>query len=108
MKFLYFLAALGMFFCSQVYADCSGVSCDLVLIERIVVSSSGVSVRTSGDESKLSCDAGSGNYLALEREHANFNAIYSVLLASHTIDNPLRIRVVDTGPCYISYVVSDK
>lgn len=92
----------------QSLADCSGVHCTNVKITRLVITESGISVGTSGDEKKLDCDAGTYDYLKLELGHKNYDSIYSLILTSHTTEHPIWLRVSDKGSCKISYVVSDK
>lgn len=96
-------------FSIPVFADCFGHLCNPVKITRLVLSGSGdISVGTSGDETKLSCDAGKGIYIVLRKEHANFQAIYSLFLTAQTTEHPISIRTTESGVCEVNYVVSDK
>lgn len=100
------LASLTPFFAT---ADCSGYGCYNERITRLYVQAWGdVLIMTSGDESKLQCDAGSDNYIKLEAGVTNFESIYSLLLVAHTTGERLRIRTTTEGECRVSYVVSDK
>ena len=94
---------------STVYADCAGVSCTLVKINRLVVYTNGdVQINTDGDESLLSCDAGTYGYLTLKKDSSNFNAVYSFLLTAKTVDKTInRIRVTGAGLCEIAYVIDE-
>lgn len=94
-----------------VNAECTGIKCSAVKISRLYVTSDDggkVAISTSGDESKLECDAGIYGYLVLEPTQPAFEEIYAFLLASHSTQNPVTIRTSDTGSCKILYVISDK
>ncbi|MBQ4837221.1 hypothetical protein [Pseudoalteromonas luteoviolacea] len=109
MKFIFLTAALASLFSFNAAAECAGVSCTNVKITRIVtIAKGGVSVSTSGDESKLSCNAGSSGYIKLRPEDSNYNAVYSLLLTAHTTGHPIWIRTSESGECSLVYAVSDK
>ncbi|MEY8198704.1 MAG: hypothetical protein RPS47_05645 [Colwellia sp.] len=107
-----FLLSLMIFFSSAAFSECGGGSCTDVKITRMFISADGNSViGTSGDESKLSCDAGSKGYITLDKDTSeNYNAVYALLLAAHTTEHPMRIRTNESenDACKIIYVVSDK
>ena len=91
-----------------VRADCDGHSCTYVKITRMYVEAEGDTViGTSGDESNLSCDAGSNGYITLDSGVKNYKEIYSLLLTAHTIEKLIWVRTTNSGTCKISYVVSD-
>ncbi|RYV04076.1 hypothetical protein SOPP22_01350 [Shewanella sp. OPT22] len=107
MKCLYFV--ILTLFSTFVFGNCDGNSCSPVKVTRLVLSSSGdISIGTSGDESKLSCNAGSNNYISLRKTHENFQNIYALLLASQMSEHSLWIRATNSGACEVIYVVSDK
>lgn len=92
-------------------SECAGFNCSNVLVTRIVVRpyNANVQIRTSGDESKLTCDAGSGNYLNIGSDQVNYDSTYSLLLTAHTTQSPISIRTNGDGSsCVIQYIVSDK
>jgi len=90
------------------FSDCSGYSCTNVTVTRIVVRpyNLNVQIRTSGDESKLSCDAAS-DYINLGGDQPNYDSTYALLLTAHTTQHPITIRTTAEGECVIQYVVSD-
>lgn len=96
-------------FTSNVFAGCDGVSCTGVKITRLVITTDGDTViSTSGDESKLSCNAGKNGYLTLRPNASNYNSVYALLLTAHTTGHPLWVRTSESGACHILYVASDK
>jgi hypothetical protein len=99
-----------MFFSASASADCSGHSCTNVSISRLIVEADGgVTISTSGDESKLDCNAGQNGYIWLNSESKNYHATYSLLLSAHTLSHPIWIRTNDgESACQLVYVVSDK
>ncbi len=99
---------LVFFFSPYGFSDCNGVHCTNVKVTRLVVTDSGISVGTSGEENQLNCDSGKYNYLKLDSNSRNYNSIYSLILSAHTIEHPIWIRVSDEPTCKISYVVSDR
>ena len=106
----YLISLLAMFFSGVTFSECGGVSCTDVKITRLYVTANGDTViSTSGDESKLSCDAGSSGYITLEQGgNRNYNSTYALLLASHTTGYPIWVRTSEAGACKIIYIVSDK
>ncbi|MDK1311239.1 hypothetical protein [Pseudoalteromonas ardens] len=108
MKYSVFLL-LPLIFSGNALATCGGVSCTGVKITRIVVESDGGTViSTSGDESKLSCDAGSNGYIKLDPSSKNYDSVYSLILTAHTTEHPIWVRTTDSGVCKLIYAVSDK
>ena len=89
-------------------AECSGNNCVGKLTRLYVTSGGNVAIRTAGDESQLNCDAGSGSYIFLHKEHPGFDSIYSLLLTAHTTEQPIWIRTTGTESCSVGYVVWDK
>lgn len=88
-------------------ADCSGYQCQDVTITKLVVTTTGdVSISTSGDESALSCNAGSSGYIKLRKSVENFEEVYSLFLAFRIANKPLFIRTTEAGVCDVVYVVS--
>jgi hypothetical protein len=92
------------------FADCAAGSCIGVKVTRMFVTPNGGTViSTSGDESKLTCDAGQNGYIRLDTSGVNYNSAYSLLLTAHTTEHPIWIRTNDSNTeCYVRYVVSDK
>ena len=106
----YIISLLAVFFSGVAFSECGGVSCTDVIITRLYVIANGDTIiSTSGDESKLSCDAGSFGYITLEKEgNRNYNSTYALLLTSHTTGYPIWVRASEAGACKIIYIVSDK
>ncbi|MGR3972042.1 hypothetical protein [Shewanella sp. 1180_01] len=108
MKKIVFLILLSIF-STGLFAECAGHQCSNVKITRMYISPSGDTIiSTSGDESKLSCDAGTSGYLSMAVEQKNYNATYSLILMAHSTGHPIAIRTTESGSCKIQYVVSDK
>lgn len=106
-----FLSFLLVTFSTGVFAECSGQSCHDVTITRLYVTPNGQTfIGTSGDESKLSCNAGNYGYITLEVEQKNYDATYSLLLAAHINQHPIWVKTSSDSnkPCNVVYVVSDK
>lgn len=109
MSFIKKILIVLLFLPSMVYADCSENSCTNVLISRLYVTVNGNTViSTSGDESKLNCDAGNKGYIYLDPDSKNYSSTYSLLLAAHINAQRLWVRLSDSGACNLIYVVSDK
>ncbi|QLC24477.1 hypothetical protein HFP57_05205 [Parasphingopyxis algicola] len=90
-------------------ADCSGVFCNDVLVQRIVVSATATSVRTSGDETQLDCDPGTGLYLTMDNTDPEYNDSYALVLTAFVSGTPMTFRMESgTGPCTVSYVLQDR
>ncbi|WP_185964271.1 hypothetical protein [Aliikangiella marina] len=101
--------AVAVTFSGEVLANCKNGQCTNVKITRMYVTPSGKTViGTSGDESKLLCDAGSSGHISMEPEQKNYEATYSLILMAHTTDHNITIRTSESGSCYVKYVVSDK
>ncbi len=101
---------LLLFFSANAIADCSGHSCTGVSISRLIVEANGDAViSTSGDESKLGCDAGRYGYIRLKTDSKNYQATYSLLLSAHITGSSLWVRTSNAGTtCEVNYIVSDK
>lgn len=107
MKYIAFVILVLM--SSSVFASCKNGQCTKVKITRMYVTPSGKTViGTSGDESKLLCDAGNSGYISMEPEQKNYDATYSLILMAHTTDHAITIRTNESGSCRVQYVVSDK
>ncbi|WP_086932875.1 hypothetical protein [Agarilytica rhodophyticola] len=105
----YLLVIFGIFLAGDVFAGCSGLSCTNVTITRLYVTADGdTRISTSGDERGLSCDAGSQGYITISPWVRNYDAIYKLLLSAHTDNRPIWVRMSESGPCKLIYVVSDK
>ncbi len=104
------VSLLLLLFSANAVADCGGHSCTDVSISRLIVEADGDAViSTSGNESKLDCDAGRNGYIRLSAESKNYQATYALLLSAHTLESPLWIRTNDgADSCQLVYVVSDK
>ncbi len=92
--------------CSASYSwsDCSGVSCTDVYVEELYIRQSGKNlVKTTGDETKLSCNPDSGVYLEVP-ETSNKNDMMSVLLAAQMADKKVRFRILENSNCEILYL----
>lgn len=108
MKYLLSIVLIAIF-SVPVMADCVGNSCTGVKITRMYVTADGgTTISTSGDESKLNCDAGNAGYIELDSSVKNYNATYALLLTAHTTGHPVWVRTSDSGNCQVIYVVSDK
>lgn len=106
-SFLFIL--LAAVFSANAIAECIVGSCTGVKITRMYVTADGGTIiSTSGDESKLSCDAGNSGYINLDILAKNYNATYSLLLTAHTTGHPVWVRTTESGQCQVIYVVSDK
>lgn len=106
-KLILLIIALG--WASQAVAACSGNSCkDVTITTLYVVADGDTIISTSGDESQLSCSAGPSGYIKLKRGSTNYNATYSLLLASHISQSPIWVRASDSGECTVVYLVADK
>lgn len=93
----------------SVFSECGTGSCTGIQITRMYVTPSGKTViSTSGDESKLRCDAGTGNYISMDVDQKNYNSTYALLLTAHTTGDLISVRTTETGSCEILYIVSDK
>jgi hypothetical protein len=103
-------SALTTIAVAEANADCSGVSCTNVTVDRLYVHRSGISIWTSGTEDFLNCDPGTNDYITLPLTHPNYEQIARVLEDSHQTGKRIWIRV-DTvernEPCVVNYVVSD-
>lgn len=108
MKFIWYVL-LSMIFVANAHANCDGNGCVDVKITRIIVNLDGSTViGTSGDESKLNCDAGSSGYISLDINARNYSSTYALLLSSHTTEHPIWVRTNTSGSCQLVYAVSDK
>lgn len=108
MKKIVFLILLSIF-AAGLFAECDGGQCANVKITRMYITPNGNTViSTSGDESKLSCNAGANGYISMAVEQKNYNATYSLILMAHSTGHPISIRTTESGSCSIQYVVSDK
>ena len=90
-------------------ANCFDNQCRDVTVSTLYLTTSGggkAIIGTSGDESKLACDAGPKGYLTIDSNDDNYDAIYSLLLSSHVTQTPLQIRTAESDSCKIIYVVS--
>lgn len=85
--------------------------CADVFIERLYVESSGtIYVGTSGDESKLNCNAVSGVYVTIPASLGGSSALYSTLLTAQTTNKKISVVQVDDhqAGCIIQYITLDK
>ena len=104
---------VGLFisaFASATAADCEPHICTDVYVERLYTNIGGlVYVATSGDETKLDCNAESGVYLSFNLSDAAGDAFYSTLLAAQLSDRKVALRIVnDSNLCAIQYITHDK
>ncbi|MFA7823711.1 hypothetical protein [Aeromonas dhakensis] len=103
------LPILFSMFSTELFAECADVQCANVKVTRMYVTPNGNTViSTSGDESKLSCNAGANGYISMAVEQKNYDATYSLILMAHSTGHPITIRTAESGSCSIQYVVSDK
>jgi len=105
-----FVLVIGLFVSVGVArAACSGLVCSDVLVERLYVNANGVVyVATDGVETTLNCSPVSNIYLTLYHTDANFNAIYSTLLAAQLAGEKVGIRIIDgSSNCRVSYITID-
>jgi len=103
------VAFLSMTVGGAAYANCAGVACTRVQIERLYLNADGpIHVATDGDETALSCTAVSNVYTTLNPSDPNAAAIYSTLLAAQIAGKPVTIRIEGASPnCEIRYVYVD-
>ena len=92
-------------------ADCIGTDCSGVTIDRIYMypGSSALAFSTSGDESKLDCDANGGRYISLPLNEFASKEAYSLILAAHQAQSNFWVKTTGSGTdCKVVYLVSDK
>lgn len=96
---------------SFAWAECNGFQCRDVTIDTLYVTTHQTGkaiIGTSGDESQLSCDAGPNGYLTIDFDDANYEAIYAIMLSSHTTNYPVQVRTSESGDCKVLYIISRK
>ena len=107
-----FAVSTGLAVPAVAQAECNAGSCSDVTVDRLYIQSDGdVSIRTSGTEANLSCDAGTNNYITLKRSNtAIYEPVFAFLLTAHETRSPIFVRTNDdpNEACVMSYVVSDK
>lgn len=88
------------------YASCSGGACLDVKIQELQVGADGVVyIQTSGTETALNCTPEANTFIKLNATTDGGKIIFSSLLASHTADKNVNVRVVDNvSPCQVLYV----
>ncbi|MGP1282034.1 MAG: hypothetical protein ACTS1X_03570 [Parasphingopyxis sp.] len=91
-------------------ADCSGVFCNDVTIDRLFVSGTGdIALRTSGDETQLDCDPGSSLYLRFATTVSAYSEWYAMVLTAYVQQAPITFRMVGgTGECTINYMFQEQ
>lgn len=91
-------------------ADCISTGCDQVYVDLLYVNTAGtIYIGTSGDESKLSCPAASGNMVVLDITQPGGNAIYSLLLTAQTSNKKIYVRVDETSNnCKVLYATLNR
>ncbi|MDR6984476.1 hypothetical protein J2X32_003120 [Rheinheimera pacifica] len=92
------------------YADCISYICQNVYVDKLYTNTSGiVYVATSGDETKLDCNAESNVYLTFNLSDPAGDVYYSTLLAAQISDRKVSIRIVNGSQgCKIAYITHDR
>ena len=105
------ISSMLLLFCATAAAaNCVSVRCNDVYVERLFVRANGlISVGTSGTETGLSCTPFNTDYLTLDPQGANADAIYSAILAAQLADKRVTFRMDDGSPnCTIQYIWLDR
>lgn len=92
------------------FGDCVPHICQDVYVEKLYSNTNGVIyVATSGDETKLNCNAVSDLYVTFNLSDPSGDAYYSTFLAAQMSDRKVSIRVV-TGSegCNIQYITHER
>jgi hypothetical protein len=77
--------------------------------ELYTEASSGVWIRTSGDETLAGCVPDSSVFLRLHASAAGFKEIYATLLAAQLAERRVSIRVnPGSNPCSVAYVTLNR
>ena len=90
--------------------ECVPHICQDVYVEKLYPNTSGlVYVATSGDETKLDCNAESGVYLSFDLSDPAGDAYYSTLLAAQISERKVSIRIVNGSQgCKVQYMTHDR
>ncbi len=92
-------------------ADCGGEDCSGVTIDRIYLVPSAALLRfsTTGDESKLDCNANGDKYITLEMGLDYSKEAYALILAAHQAQSTFWVKTTGADTvCEVVYLVSDK
>ena len=91
-------------------AECSANNCTNVYVTQLYVEAAGgLWLQTSGTETALSCTPTNGTLLRLASSAVGFKDIYALLLAAHTSNQIINVRIVtSSNPCAIQYVTWDR
>jgi hypothetical protein len=107
----FILTMMAFYFSCSIHAQCIPDHCGGVYVERLYVESSGtIYIGTSGDESKLNCQAVAGVYVTIPPTHKGAQALYSMLLTAQAANKVLStIQVDDNQPgCIVQYITLDR
>jgi hypothetical protein len=89
---------------STAIADCLTNICTDVYVQQIYIRSGGENlIQTSGDETKLTCQADSNIFLSIPQD-GNQKDMLSVLLAAQMANKKVSIRLGNTGSCKVAYM----
>lgn len=85
-------------------ADCASNGCWDVYIEQLYIRNSGKNlIQTSGDETKLNCNADSGKFLELPLS-GNNKEMLSALLAAQMANKKVGLRIIENSNCEVAYI----
>lgn len=93
------------------YAACVTNSCVDVYVTMLYTHSDAgwVYIGTDGDEPLLDCTPVSNKFLTLLTTDANFDAVYSTLLAAQLADKKVGIRILNgSNGCTVTYVTLER
>jgi hypothetical protein len=106
--------AASMLLAGTAAAECSGQSCENVLIDQLYVDTGhngqNIWVRTSGNEAAVTgCAANAGVFLWLDGGQTQKKEVYALLMMAFSLEKPVTIRLVDSAQgCSIAYVYMNR
>lgn len=92
------------------FAACQPNVCVDVAVERLYIhANSLLYIATDADETQLDCVPYVSTYVTLNPNDANFDAIYSALLAAQIANRVVTIRIFNgSSTCRVMYVMLDQ
>lgn len=94
-------------FAGEARASTCGVRvCANADIGTLYLNSTGhIYIRLEADYAGLDCTPVSNAYIVLNRDHANYNQIYALLLSAELAGRPVSVRMTNAdATCNVSYV----
>jgi hypothetical protein len=89
-------------------ANCNASSCGPETLGKLYTDSSQTYIMVSSGQTPSGCTPVSG-YMTLRTSHANYNAVYAMLLTAFTANQPVFIRTSDgSSGCSVVYVSIEK